>query len=135
MFKTAYSDKLKVQLVCLDPSRTKQAMRDECNINFIMQKYQRTGAVTHLNRYQGEYGEFPDLTLDFQEAMNALNDAQEMFETIPSSIRKRFNNDPGEFLTFVADPDNHAEMVNLGLANKREAPPPPTPPADPSPEG
>lgn len=133
-FRTAYGPKIKQQLVCNDPSRAKQSMKDECDINFIMAKYQKTGLVNHLSRFQGEYGDFPDLTLDFQEAMQALADASEMFETIPASIRKRFNNDPGEFLSFATDPQNQSELQRLGLAPKPlEAPSDNLPPADPPP--
>jgi hypothetical protein len=41
---------------------------------------------------------------------------------LPSDIRAKFDNDPGEFFEFCTDPKNADEMVQLGL---REAPPSP----------
>lgn len=95
-------------------SRTKQAHKDETDINRIMQKYQKTGLLDHVNKYQGEYGDFSEVT-DFQSALNKIHESQEMFGTLPSSIRKQFDNDPGKFLNFVEDPNNFDAAVDLGL--------------------
>lgn len=40
-------------------------------------------------------------------------------------MRKRFANDPAEFLAFINDPENSQEAIKLGLAI--EAVPEPTP--------
>jgi hypothetical protein len=39
---------------------------------------------------------------------------------IPSDIRKQFNNNPGEFLNFVSNPDNEEEMQKMGFVKKSE---------------
>ena len=38
-----------------------------------------------------------------------------MFEELPATIRKKFENDPAKFLDFVNDERNADEMVELGL--------------------
>jgi len=93
--------------------RTKQSFRDECDINLIMAKYQKTGALSHVNNYGANYG-FAT-SIDFTEAMQLIRTAQEMFDGLPSSIRTRFDNDPAVFLEFVQDADNTKEMQTLGL--------------------
>lgn len=98
--------------------RTKQSMKDETDINLIMAKYQKTGMVNFVNKNQGEYLDVPNI--DFHEAMNAIKDANNMFGDMPSTIRKRFNNDPGEFLDFVHDPANVDEIYEMGLAERPE---------------
>ena len=87
--------------------------KKECDINVIMAKYQKTGAITHFNKHQAQYGMADGQT--FQDAMNLVCEAQEMFNDLPSSIRSRFGNDPAAFLDFVQDESNADEMVKLGL--------------------
>lgn len=98
------------------PGLTKQSMRDECNINNIMAKYQKTGLVDFVSNREAQYMETDPI--DFHEAMNIVTSAKEMFADIPSSIRKKFNNDPGEFLEFVQNPENIDQVYELGLAQR-----------------
>jgi phage internal scaffolding protein len=51
--------------------------------------------------------------------MNFIIQAQEDFALLPANVRKRFNNDPGEFFEFATNPDNYDDMVKLGLANPK----------------
>lgn len=111
---------------------TKQSHKAECDVNTIMKKFEKTGMVTHVKEYRGEYGNFLGAA-EFHEAWNEVLKAREMFESLPAKVRKRFENDPGEFLEFVHDPANEEEMIELGLARRREAPPEPAP-AAPEPE-
>jgi len=97
---------------------TRQDAKDECDVNRILQKYQQTGLIDHRAKHEPRYG-FAD-SVDLHEAMNLITEAQEMFDDLPSATRKRFQNDPGQFLDFVQDPDNANEMVKLGLAQRPE---------------
>lgn len=99
-------------------SLTRQDAKDECDINQIVDKFQRTGVIDHRNKYEAKYG-FADSN-DLHQAMNLITEAQQMFDELPSKARKRFNNDPGQFLDFVQDPANINEMETLGLATVRE---------------
>ncbi len=130
-FLTAYGEKSRVGFVCIGESRTKQSFTKECNINNIMSKYQKSGAISHFNQHSAEYGFATGQS--FSEAMLLVVQAQDMFEGLPSSIRSRFGNNPATFLDFVQDANNADEMIALGL---RDAPasnedsaaaPPPTP--------
>lgn len=105
----------RVQKVFVQPSLAKQAFKKECDINAIMSRYEKSGLIAHVNRYQGDYGDFTDKP-EYQEALNKVISAQEMFMTLPAKVRARFGNDPGEFLAFVEDEKNVPEMVKLGLA-------------------
>ncbi|UOF78717.1 scaffold protein [Microviridae sp.] len=110
--------------------RTKQSFKDQCDINFIMARYLKSGSVNHLATHGGQYGDFSPQT--FHEAMNIVAKAEQMFADLDSGLRKRFSNDPAEFLKFVQARNDGGELVNLeemrklGLA--RPAPKPePTP--------
>lgn len=104
-----------------DLGRAKQSMRDECDINRIMSKFQKTGVINHVARYQGRYGEAT--SMDYRECLETVKRAQDMFADLPAKARKRFGNDPAEFLAFVSDPENVEEMRALGLANAAPAKP------------
>ena len=97
--------------------------KKECDVNTIMAKYQKTGLIDHVNRFQGNYGDFTD-TPTFHEAFQKVLDAQAMFLTLPSSVREKFANDPGLFLEYVSDEKNADGMRELGLLPK-VAPPKP----------
>ena len=95
-------------------SLTHQSMAPECDINRIMAKWQKTGVIEHANTFNGDYGDFSEIPT-YQEAMNKVIRGQEVFMTLPSSVRKRFDNDPHQFLEFATDPQNGDEMVAMGL--------------------
>lgn len=94
-------------------SLAKQSMSAECDINNIMSKYQKTGAISHFSRFEEQYGDVSQI--DFFEAVSLVKNAQDMFDHLPSSIRDRFGHDPGKFLEFVQDANNRDEMIDLGL--------------------
>lgn len=113
--RAAFSPRSRVQ-VSWDPdakTRTKQSFIDECDINQIMARFQKTGALEHANLNRPQYG-FAT-SIDFNESMQIVKTAQDMFDGLPSSIRSRFQNDPGQFLDFVQDAQNKPEMAKMGL--------------------
>lgn len=99
--------------------RTQQNFKEQCDVNEIMKRFERTGVLDHLNEYQGNYGDFIEVPQSFHEAVNQVLSAQDMFMTIPARIRAEFNNDPGVFIEFVSDPNNIDRMIEMGLANRR----------------
>ena len=114
------SERKRVKFIPTGKTKTKQSFASECDINNIMAKYQKTGAITHANRNAAQY-DFAT-SLDFSEAMRLVVTAQDMFDGLPSSIRTRFENDPAQFLDFVQDADNEQEMRKLGLIAEEQPP-------------
>lgn len=109
------------------PSATKQEFLQDSDINNIMRKYQRTGALTHFAKFSPMYGDFSPC--DLQEAQNLVNKAAQMFAELPSSIRN-LTQSPAGFLEFIQDPKNASQLEALGLI---KSPPPiiPAPPTTP----
>lgn len=93
---------------------TKQSMIQECDVNLIMSKWRKTGEVTHTNNAAGSYGDFSDST-DYLSAQLAVQAADEAFKALPAHVRDRMDNNPAELIEFLADPDNDAEAVELGI--------------------
>lgn len=112
--------------------RTSQDFKDDCDINQIMARYQRTGAIDHVRTYGGSYSDIAPG--DLQTALNQVALAQQMFNDLPSKVRDFCRNDPGTFLEFVQDPRNQEQMVEFGLAtvNPDLIPPPAQPKEAPS---
>jgi len=103
-----------------DSRWTKQCFKEESDINSIMARYQSTGEIPNLDVRAPQY---LDATgMDFQSMQNQVVEARALFMELPSKLRTRFANDPGEFLAYVADPQNHAEMRELGLMHKAVSP-------------
>jgi phage internal scaffolding protein len=112
-FNTAYGKKERVYTDVGDVSLTKQAFKDQCDINFIMKNYEKTG-IAPINQRQPQYGDFTQVN-DYHSALNSVIAAQDHFMSLPAELRARFSNDPGEFISFVENPDNKEELGKLGL--------------------
>ena len=96
--------------------RTKQAFADETDINKILHRAQKAGTLSHLQKYEGMYGDFADF--DFMDAQLNLVKGRELFDELPSELRNEFNQSPAQFFDYVNDPanrDNLAEKLP-GLA-------------------
>ncbi len=94
-------------------SLAKQEFRDECDINNVMRKYEKTGLLDHVNKFQGQYGDFSEV-VDYQSALNAVMSADAAFLTLPAGVRARFENDPAGFLEFVEN-GTEDELREAGL--------------------
>ena len=123
VFRTAYdsqSAKVSVQtsFACpTDSSLTHQSFKDECDINLIIERLDVSG---FLDGPQGPAPQFFDASEvpDYQAALNQVLYAQGLFDDLDAGIRKRFRNDPGEFVSFFQDPANQEEAIALGLATR-----------------
>lgn len=108
---------------------TKQSFRDETNINRIMQRYEKTGIIDHVRDNPGQYGDFSNVHT-YQESLNMIMLAQEMFDSLPAIVRKTFDNDPVKFVEFAQDPDNDDQMREMGLLDPLPSPPLPSQPSN-----
>jgi len=111
----------KVVTVNEEPSRTQQQFKEMSDINRIMKKYHKGEMVNYLNRNPGKYGDFSSMP-SYSDALQTVMDAQDSFMTLPSLVRKRFDNDPAKVIQFVSDKKNYEEAVNLGLIPKKDVP-------------
>ena len=117
------------------PSLTDQSQADACDVNKIMEKYERHGLVTHVNQYEGEYADVTG-AVDYHEALNIARDAEAMFMTLPSRVREEYGNDPGAFLDAVDDPGQKDRLVELGILKADDdALPSPAEPKEPAKAG
>lgn len=97
-----------------EPSLTIQSEKDSCDFNLIYQKYVRTGLMSNIRTTPPRYGDFTDAS-DYHTSVLRAQQAHDEFMLLPASIRARFSNDPGELIGFLADENNRAEAIQLGL--------------------
>nr|DAI03086.1 MAG TPA: Scaffold protein [Microviridae sp.] len=102
-----------------EPTLTQQQFAEESDINYLVDRFLRTGEIPPVDA-RAMYGDFVDAPQSYQEALDAVFAAQEGFDALPAKTRQRFNNDPLELLSFLADPKNLDEAVELGLMEKPE---------------
>lgn len=120
-FKKAYSKRVPSRFTSDKPSMTQQHFKAECDINNILKRFQKTGLIEHVAQFNGNYEDLSN-PVDYQTALNICIEAQAAFESLPSSVRKRFANNPQSFIEFVNDPANAEEMYSLGLAQRPVVP-------------
>lgn len=112
-FQKPYGSRVRVGLSCSKPSLTKQAFKKDCDVNAILGRWQKTGLLEHVSRFQGRYEDLGGV-VDYQTALNQVHEAQDAFMTLPSKIREKFGNDPGAFLAFV-EGASESDLRELGL--------------------
>lgn len=116
--RSAYNydrDKASVEsgLACEPEGGAKQEFKDECDINVLLRRFNVTGQLPSGVRMP-TFGDF-EVVNDFHSAANAIAEARESFDVMPAEVRRRFNNDPADFVAFCSDSSNREEAVKLGL--------------------
>lgn len=119
MFNTKYKqDRSKLKMIKdYGVSLTKQSDAKDADINNIMKKYVKTGILPQMISADPKYGDFSEAG-DYLESIQLVMHAEEQFLALPAHVRKKFDNNPASFLEFVHNPENEAEMIDLGLKEK-----------------
>ena len=100
-------------LLCQDPSLAQQHMKDECDINVIIERFGVTGELPN-SPVSPQYGDFSGIT-DYHSALNQINATMEDFMALPAKLRVRFDHDPVKLLEFIQNESNRSEAIELGL--------------------
>lgn len=107
----------------IEPSMAEQSHKDAVNVNKIMRRYTLTGILEHENRNSPRYND--NTACDYHDAMNRVAATNELFMQLPSAIRKKFDNDPANWLDYIQDPANpslsKATKEHMSEANVSEA--------------
>jgi phage internal scaffolding protein len=114
-FRTHYSPQVRVTFETEGESLTEQQFAEESQIINKIRKYDSQGFFDSINRNPAEYNDFTQVR-DLADAIDQIEQARDAFQTIPSDVRKKFNNSPSEFFDFASNESNYDELVKLGLA-------------------
>ena len=117
-FRTHYSPQMRVSFETQGESLTEQQFAEESQIINKIRKYDSQGFFDTINRNPAQYNDFTQVR-DLADAIEQIEEARDAFQTIPSDIRKKFNNSPSEFFDFASKESNYDELVKLGLATAK----------------
>ncbi len=91
--------------------RTKQSQRDECDINMLLERYQRDASLGHLEKYGGQYGNYADY--DFENHVTKIAEMETIFEQLPAEVKRDFGQSTNKFFEFVTNPENENRLAEL----------------------
>ncbi len=100
-------------LVCKDPSLAQQHMKDECDINVLVERFGVTGSMP-VAPLEPSYGDFSGVG-DYYTALNKIKAADEAFMALPAKIRAKFDHDPNALLNYLQNEENRDEAIQIGL--------------------
>lgn len=118
-FETRYENLQKEGVKFKQPSLTRQSEKDSCDVNKIMERFNRTG-VFPQQITSPFYGDATGV--NYQEAMEIIADAKETFESLPNAAKKAFNYNPQLFMEALNDssPENTKKLLKLGILVERK---------------
>lgn len=98
----------------------------EADINFLLARYKNTGSLYTAEdmikaKRRPQFGDFTGIP-DYQESLDKMREALDLFADLPLHIRQRFSDDPVKLLEFMQDKNNLDEAVELGLVAPGEPP-------------
>lgn len=128
-FKTIFDTYQEKQgIIFKEPTMTIQSEKDNCDINVIMNRYATCGTPLpyRTDGVQPVYADVSELG-DYMENYQRCKQAEEMFNSLPSALRKELDNNPANLLPFIQNKENESRCIEYGLINKPIVEAPQTP--------
>ena len=119
-FKTIYDTYEEKQgIIFKEPTMTIQSEKDNCDINVIMNRYATscTPLPYRSDGLQPVYADVSELG-DYMENFQCCKQAEEMFNALPSALRKELDNNPANLLAFIQNEKNKERCYEYGLLNR-----------------
>lgn len=109
----------RVYKICEGPSMTRQEFKDSCDLGLTLKRFSNSQEDLDAMLQNKVPLRFEDVTQipDYRQALDTIIAAKAKFMALPADVRRRFNNDPADFVDFCTNPDNLDELRKLGLAN------------------
>lgn len=125
-YSAANPNRLEVLADTDGPSMCRQEFAEECDINKIMARYEKTGQLpANLQSREPVYLDYTAIPDNLQEALRVMMTAEDQFMSLPAIVRKEFDNDPLRFVEYAENGDNLERMREWGLAPPEKIPDPP----------
>lgn len=96
-----------------------QSHKDSCDIHVLLKRYQN-GDIEALSKVQGTYGDFTQMPKTFAEALNAMIAGEQMFNSLPVEVRKKFDFSLEKFILGMDDMPSWLEKV--GSSAEQQSP-------------
>lgn len=89
-----------------------QSFRDSVDLNVILARFSN-GEVDALSKAQGFYADVTDFPKNMADALNRINQAEEMFKALPLETRQKFD---CSFEQFLAQSGTEDWLSKMGFA-------------------
>lgn len=123
-FRTVYTarDEEHKGIVFPSDSLCQQHFRDECDVNVIVDRYVKTGELSHLAEVPPHFGDVSEVPTDLISAFAHVEAAEAAFMDLPSGLRKELGNDPSRLSEWLLNPENRNAAIQYGLLNQTVQP-------------
>jgi len=102
----------------VEPDRAVQSEKRNCDINFIVGQYRKTGVMPHVAARMPSFADVSDVG-DFRELVDRVEATKKWFGKLPAKVRAAFDNDPVALMDSINDPSQQAKLEGLGLTGKK----------------
>ncbi len=99
-------------------SKTDQSDKNMVNINTIMANYAKTGLLPQFPEKIAQYVDTTQIP-SYMEAQEQIRHASELFNQLPSKIRKDMDNNPANLETYITNPENQDLLFKYGIIEKK----------------
>lgn len=95
-----------------EPSRTIQDFKDEVDVNNIIDRFTKTGQLSHISQTPLVYKDSTELPADLQGSISFIKQVEEKYEQLSKKMKKQFKS-VQEFYSYVTDPNNKNALSDL----------------------
>lgn len=92
----------------------KQSMREECDVNKIVLRFQKTGLLTHVASGVPAFVDVSELG-DYRSVIEQVRLVEEYFLGLPAKVRSAFENDARSFMDYLEGDPSQGDLEALGL--------------------
>lgn len=104
-------DRVRVRTPVGERSMTEQSHARACDINTIMMRFQKDGVITHMSKYEPQYGDVTEA--DYKASQDLVARVKTEFEELPAFVRKEFPDGVGEYLELTQTEEGIAELREI----------------------
>ncbi len=110
---------IRIQTINDLPSKTDTQFKDDVDVNYIIDRFSKTGQLTHTNHQNMTYQDLSELE-DLPTTLNLINKTKEQFHKLPAEKRKLFDNNPNTYVEFLSNPSNAETLQKIGLSPEKK---------------
>lgn len=109
----------RLQSVPVGPSMTDQSDKNYLDINTIMRNYAKTGLLPQFKEKVSQYIDTTQIP-SYMDAHEQIQRASELFNQLPSPIRKLMDNNPANLEKVISEPKYHDMLIEYGILEKQK---------------
>lgn len=108
----------------VEPSLTQQHFKDECDIDKILKRYEQTGFLVDpmAPKRPAQFGDFSEIG-SYQETLNRVNAIEDWFMSLPSAVRRAYENDPAKLADALSTEEGRKAFEDQFVRDVKKIPP------------